>query len=62
MNDFTKGQIRALIQIIKQSEKTMMLSAMQDDGIITKVEQKELNKLSALNIEYIKALRKMIEK
>lgn len=62
MNDFTKGQLRTLIQIVEQSEKTMMLSAVQDDGVITKVEQKELSKLRAINNDYIKSLRKLLDK
>lgn len=62
MNDFMKGQIRNIITMIEHSEKTMELSAMQDDGKISIQERKEINKLKEINDHYIKKLNKMIDK
>lgn len=62
MNDFGKGQLRSIIRIIEQSEKTLELAALQNDGIITKEEKKHLNKLKAINKSYIQSLNKLIGK
>lgn len=62
MNDFMKGQIRNIITIIEHSEKTIELSAMQDDGKISLQEKKEMNKLKEINENYIKKLKKLIGK
>lgn len=62
MNDFMKGQIRNVIMIIEQTEKTLEFSALQDDGKISYKEKKEIEKIKEINKSYAEKMKKMIGK
>ena len=56
MNSFLRAQIDNMINTLKVFETGCELAAKQDDGVVDKNEEKQLQKLRKATAEYIKTL------
>ena len=61
-NQFMKAQIENMISMVKVFENTCKMAASQDDGSISKEEEKELNKIKKASSRFIADLQKVKEK
>lgn len=59
MNYYIKAQIAHIIAITKTFEQSCEMAAKQDDGTISKSEEKALKKIKAATNHFIKDLEKI---
>ena len=61
MNTYMNLTAKAAIGYLKAFEQSMKVSAMKDDGLISKQEDKELKKLNKLTEKYIDQLEQFLD-
>lgn len=59
MNQFIKTQITNLLLSLKNFEDSLKIAALEDDGQISKDEQKILDKVHKATLKYSKELEKL---
>ncbi len=56
MNTYIKAQILNMQQLLKTFDQACKLAAIQDDGVMTKAEEKQLAKIQAASDKFRKEL------
>ena len=59
MNIHMKTQINQVLLSVQVFEDSLKLAAQKDDGVISKEEQKIINKIQKASAKYVKALKKI---
>ena len=59
MNYYIKTQIENIIMLSKNFETACKLAAIEDDGTVTRQEEKELKKISKATSRFIKELENL---
>ncbi|MDO4460363.1 MAG: hypothetical protein Q4C42_09880 [Clostridia bacterium] len=61
MNEFMKNQCREMQNTLEVFKQSLKVCAIQDDGVITKSEQKELDKINKAVDELSKTLTRAMK-
>lgn len=62
MKIFVESEIIKQIEMVKNFKSNLLLSALKDDGIVDKEEQKIIDKANKLSEKYVKDLKKIMER
>lgn len=61
MNSYIKGQCNTIITSVKVFEQACQLAALQDDGNISRDEEKKLKKISKASQQFIADIEKLMK-
>lgn len=59
MNGYIKAQVNNMVAMLKTFDKACELAAMQDDGITTREEAKQIKKIKAASQQFKKSLENL---
>ena len=60
MNEFMKSQVNNALLSLKTLDKSIELAAVQDDGVMSKEEQKQVKRIRRAIRRFEKAMAKML--
>lgn len=61
MNQFMKTQINQMLSSVQIFQQSLQLAAIKDDGVISKEEAKELEKIKKASLQFEKELKKIMK-
>lgn len=61
MNTYIKAQVLNMQQLLRTFDAACKLAAIQDDGVLTKAEEKQLAKITAASAAFAKELEKAMK-
>lgn len=61
MNTYIKAQVLNMQQLLRTFDQACKLAAIQDDGVMTKAEEKQLAKIAAASAAFSKELEKAMK-
>lgn len=61
MNTYIKAQVLNMQQLLRTFDQACKLAAIQDDGVMTKAEEKQLAKIYAASAAFSKELEKAMK-